>query len=441
MTFVCDAIQPQAYKLSAMIKGRRPGTTALAPIVPVPLGFERSLLVQLRRVNQSVAEGLRDIIIPRYKTKLVTDADEDSFNALRLLVGAMIRAASEQVAQLLNLEGRRHTKAWMAAARRAFGIDLSSVVSEEDLETFLSAAALRNASLIRGMAEDILKRVATETTAALIAGESAAQLQVRLKKQLGIGDNRARLIARDQTSKLTSDLNRIRHEQAGITKYIWRTSVDERVRPRHRDLEGKVYEYGEPTGAEEGLPPGQPIQCRCIAQAVIEFGDVEMPERVNSAPEVIEENSVADVKKSWAKLERIGDQYVQAPNQFYADPDLSTIMEKAVKFSVKDAAFIEGVEGNCHWNAARLFKTGEVDAVVVGYAENEAGWFQHTWGMKEGKVVETNPSALEYGMSNYFGVPLDKKTSGEFADFVLKPDNAPGNGNVRTVKGGRRWVK
>lgn len=268
---VCDAIQPQTYRMSAMIKNRRPGTTALAPIVPVPLGFERSLLAQLRRVNQSIAEGLRDIIIPRYKTKLVTDADEDSFNALRLLVGAMIRSASEQVAQLLNLEGQRHTKAWMSAARRAFGIDLSSVVAEEDLGTFLSAAALRNASLIRGMAEDVLKRVATETTAALIAGESAAQLQVRLKKQLGIGDSRARLIARDQTSKLTADLNRIRHEQAGITKYIWRTSVDERVRPRHRDLEGKVYAYGEPTGAEDGLPPGQPIQCRCVAQAIVEF--------------------------------------------------------------------------------------------------------------------------------------------------------------------------
>lgn len=268
---VCDAIQPQSYKLASMVKGRRPGTVAQVPMIVVPLGFERSLLAQLRQVEQSIAQGLRDIIIPRYKAKLTTDADEDSFNALRLLVGAMVRSASQQVAQLLKLEGRRHTKAWMAAARRAFGIDLSSVVAEEDLEDYLDQASLRNAGLIRGMADDILKRVATETTNALISGESAAALQARLKRQLEIGDSRARLIARDQTSKLTADLNRIRHQQAGIEKYIWRTSADERVRPRHRDLEGRVYAYGEPTGAEEGLPPGQPIQCRCIAQAVVEF--------------------------------------------------------------------------------------------------------------------------------------------------------------------------
>lgn len=297
----CDAVQPQTYKISTMIKGRRPGTTALVPMIVVPLGFERSLLAQLRKVEQAIADGLRDIIIPRYKTKLVTDADEDSFNALRLLVGAMIRTVARQVESLLRLEGRRHTKAWMTEARRAFGIDLSAVVAEEDLDTYLSAAALRNASLIRGMAEDILKRVATETTAALIAGESAAQLQVRLKKQLGIGDSRARLIARDQTGKLTADLNRFRHQQAGIEKYIWRTSVDERVRPRHRALEGKVYAYGEPTGAEEGLPPGQPIQCRCVAQAVIEFEGFTREPKPRELPSQLPAEQQAALEKSLKK--------------------------------------------------------------------------------------------------------------------------------------------
>lgn len=297
----CDAIQPQSYRIAAMIKGRRPGTTALVPMIVVPLGFEKSLLIQLRKVEQAIASGIRDIIIPRYKVKLVTDADEDSFSALRLLVAAMVRQAGRQVAQLLKLEGARHTKAWMAAARRAFSIDLSGVVSEEDLETYLDAAALRNSALITGLADDIIKRVATETTAALIAGESAAQLQARLKRQLEIGDSRARLIARDQTGKLTADLNRIRHEQAGITKYIWRTSVDERVRPRHRDLEGKVYEYGEPTGAEDGLPPGQPIQCRCIAQAVVEFGDFKRDPKPRELPEQLPAAQQAALEKSLKK--------------------------------------------------------------------------------------------------------------------------------------------
>ena len=75
-------------------------------------------------------------------------------------------------------------------------------------------------------------------------------------------------------------------KQAGIEKYTWRTSQDELVRPRHARLEGNVYRYGEPTGAEDGLPPGQPIQCRCVAQAIVSFGDPEeSPRRVSSASE------------------------------------------------------------------------------------------------------------------------------------------------------------
>lgn len=268
------------YSMADLIKrkGRAGTRSAPLPIIEVPIAFERSLLAQLRRVEQEVARGIREIIMPAFDRKRATldagltlDADEASMDGLRLLVGAMVRAAGEQVKSLLALEGQRHTKQFMTSARRAFGIDLGSVIAEADLGDYLEAAALRNASLIRGMADDILKRVAQETTGSLIAGESAKTLQARLKKQLEISDSRARLIARDQAGKLTADLNGIRQQQAGIESYIWRTSQDERVRPRHAQLQGKEYKWGEPTGAEDGLPPGQPIQCRCSAQGVVVF--------------------------------------------------------------------------------------------------------------------------------------------------------------------------
>ncbi len=267
------------YNFAELVKRKRPhGGRALLPSIHVPIAFERSLLVQLRKVEQEVARGIRDIILPAFirkalqlKDGLTTDADEGSMDALSLIVNAMVKAASIQVTQLLELEGKRHTSQFMASARQAFGIDLSSVIAAEDLGGYLEMAALRNASLIKSLGDDMVKRVGQETTSALIGGESARELQARLKKQLEISDSRARLIARDQTSKLTSDLNQIRQKQAGVESYIWRTSQDERVRPRHAALEGKQYTYGEPTGAENGLPPGQPVQCRCIAQGVVVF--------------------------------------------------------------------------------------------------------------------------------------------------------------------------
>lgn len=266
------------YSLANMVRNRRPGTRAQLPVIEPPASLERSYLAQLRKVEHEMARAFREVILPAYTRRLsattdalTRDAGEEEFERVRVLIAAIVRAATNQVRALLALEGERHTKAWRAAARRAFSVDLSSVVREEDLEAYLEQAALRNAGLIRSLGDDLVKAVQTETTTALINGESVSKLQARIRERLAISDRRAKLIARDQTSKLTSDLNRKRHEEAGVDSYIWRTSKDERVRPRHARLEGTKYQYGEPTGAEEGLPPGQPIQCRCVAQAIVEF--------------------------------------------------------------------------------------------------------------------------------------------------------------------------
>lgn len=258
------------YDLRAMGKGRKRGRV-LVPIIDRSPGLEKAYLAELRKLEQEAARLLRELVLPRYEAKLTTDADEETFAAFRRLLEAFAVGTTARVRNLQKLEGRRHTKAWMAAARKAFGVDLAGIVKEEDLEDYLEAAGLRAAGLIRGLTDDLIRRVQSEVTSGLIAGQSAAKLRPILQETLGVSDARARLIARDQTAKVASDLNRRRHEDAGIEDYIWRTSQDERVRSRHRELDGKQYKYGEPTGAEEGLPPGQPIQCRCIAQAVVVF--------------------------------------------------------------------------------------------------------------------------------------------------------------------------
>ena len=159
----------------------------------------------------------------------------------------------------------------MATAKRALGINLSAVVRDEDLADYLQAAVARNTSLIQSLSDDIVKRIEQTVYTNSIAGNSVTTLRKSLQAQFGITDRRARLIARDQTGKFNSDLNKIRQQQAGVTSYVWLTAHDERVRPLHKKLDGNTYKWGEPTGAEEGLPPGQPINCRCVARGVVEF--------------------------------------------------------------------------------------------------------------------------------------------------------------------------
>jgi len=266
------------YRMAAMVARQRRASVILPGIEP-SLGAETSYLKAEREMLRSMAAWVRENVLPAYdrtapvfaKDAMVRDVDEWVWSDLDNLTSRLVAAATEMVRRVLRLESQRHTRSFMAAARRALGIDLSVVVREEDLEAFLDLAGMRSANLITGLADDVRKKIKDRTIAAVLSGDTSANLRKALAKEFGLADNRAKVIARDQISKVTSDLNKARHQQAGITEYVWTTAHDERVRALHRSLDGKRYAYGQQTGAEQGLPPGQPIMCRCIARAIVEF--------------------------------------------------------------------------------------------------------------------------------------------------------------------------
>lgn len=95
-----------------------------------------------------------------------------------------------------------------------------------------------------------------------------------------ITHERAKVLARDQTSKYNSSLNQIRQSELGISEYIWRTSGDQRVvgdpgglypdgnrmHGNHYVRNGKKFKWAEPPFDGH---PGWPIQCRCVAEPIL----------------------------------------------------------------------------------------------------------------------------------------------------------------------------
>ena len=101
-------------------------------------------------------------------------------------------------------------------------------------------------------------------------------------------ESRARLIARDQVSKLNGQITQGRNQALGLDLYVWSDSSDERVRESHDVMDGKVCRWDDPTvyadtveDAQAGRwksrasiggvdqHPGQDFQCRCVSRAVI----------------------------------------------------------------------------------------------------------------------------------------------------------------------------
>ena len=266
-----------AYDLAALAKLKKP---VFLPTIDARMATYYAYLRILREMlnllmRASIAEMTsylareqRELAVPdALPGRQIRDID---FTSLGNLSRMLARRAAAMVRRILDLEAKRHTDTFMETAKKTLGIDLAAVVREEDLAAYLDAASARNAGLITSLGDDAVGRVQRIVTDAIIRGTPVKDTRKAIAETFGVSDSRAQLIARDQTAKLNSDLNRIRHQQAGIEQYRWVTSHDERVRPRHRGLDGKIYGYDEPTGAEQGLPPGQPIQCRCIAQAIVE---------------------------------------------------------------------------------------------------------------------------------------------------------------------------
>lgn len=152
---------------------------------------------------------------------------------------------------------------------KAIGIDLNSLIENENLTDTLVAKTRENVALIKSIPDEFLKKVETVVFEGATRGHKASSLIKEIQKIHKVTKNRARLIARDQTQKLNSALIQQRQQNLGVTEYIWRTSGDESVRPSHKSKNGKRFKWSDPP--KDTGHPGQDIQCRCIAQPIIKI--------------------------------------------------------------------------------------------------------------------------------------------------------------------------
>ena len=135
----------------------------------------------------------------------------------------------------------------------------------------------RNAQLIQSIAQQHLNAVSDIVFKNMMVGTRADAIVEQIE-DYGVTRARAKLIARDQTSKVQCSINAVRQQSAGFKYFRWSTSNDERVRESHRHVANAVTEYGKGVYAWDDLPevdgekayPGSGIQCRCVAIPVLQ---------------------------------------------------------------------------------------------------------------------------------------------------------------------------
>ena len=253
----------------------------------------------LKQINEPIQEEL-ELIIEGMRNKTPKQVG-DELDRVRKNADFRISIVAEDLAtkwvQGVNMYNRQEM---MKILRGALGIDIGAIVDEQ-LKRDLEVLIMENASYIKSIPDYLIGNVAKRVMQHF-KGEPLPEgrtLKQQIKEEFKVSDGRAKVLARDQTSKMNTSLTQKRQEQLGIEWYVWKTVEDERVvgRPgglypkgtklhrNHYIMQGKICKWNDSTVySDDGgktwkkrtqeMPqnaPGQDIMCRCRAAPYIDI--------------------------------------------------------------------------------------------------------------------------------------------------------------------------
>lgn len=238
-----------------------------------PSAVEREYVKALEAITDNVIKSVNGFCEKQQESyRLVVRQDGLSDwleSVLTELLSAMMFFVSDSevkrlVSGLLGETNRFNQKQFHQTLKKAYGVDVFTTETWllEQLELF----ELQNIKLIKSIPTQLHEKLRYKFVDAVQKGKRWEEVAKEIEELTDATRKRARLIARDQIGKLNAQLTQLRQKQIGVKSYIWRTSLDERVRRLHIGREGEQFDWDNPPNDGH---PGEPINCRCYAEAIL----------------------------------------------------------------------------------------------------------------------------------------------------------------------------
>jgi SPP1 gp7 family putative phage head morphogenesis protein len=274
------------YDLAGMAKrkGETRKTVVLRPIFPT-----KALSDDLARVYIKVLRLWRDEasnrLLPAYTRelkRLTADAlpvKDDAQDIEAQILAAEARAAAIVAVLAIEIEAweRRltdwHEGQFAAHVMSATGIDVSALLSTDEIRDTLRAVLAENIGLIRSVSDHARERIEGIIWRAYLARTPRRKVARQITHAVELGRDRALRIAVDQTTKLAGKLDELRQTEAGIESFEWRHSGKVHYRPEHKARDGLIYKWSSPIARSD--PPGFAPFCGCKALPVLELESEE----------------------------------------------------------------------------------------------------------------------------------------------------------------------
>lgn len=256
-----------------------------------PLRIERSYyrdIAEMIRSWRKIVESNVDKSIKRYLsggTKMLTDADNsgnpDWLHAVQMSLNLLsTEVEQKQPETSLNDITTRFVYAvnqfsYNKVAKRKGVVQMKAGIlainplrDNAKLREYTMGKIIENTNLIKTLRQRYIDQTKSDIYRIISSGGSVSDLAHSISARANMTLKHADLIATDQTGKILSQIDAYRNKATGSTRYIWRSMEDKRVRPKHRELDGKEFKYDDPNGGDNGQLPGEPIRCRCYQDPV-----------------------------------------------------------------------------------------------------------------------------------------------------------------------------
>jgi len=159
---------------------------------------------------------------------------------------------------------KRNKAEFYRRASKSVGISREELEATEGLTFQINAYKAETQQWVKKMRDDTLQQWTSNTLRQMAEGKGLPEI---LKQFDGMVEQRrghAKMVARTQIATFNSLTSKARAQNLGITKAIWKTAADERVRSSHASRDGKEFELSEglyDSSDGKTLLPGTDYQC------------------------------------------------------------------------------------------------------------------------------------------------------------------------------------
>lgn len=202
---------------------------------------------------------------------------------------ASVYRLPERLNKIANQGHKFSVGEWKKMVRKTFGIDiLEDYYSGDQYKVLLKEWISQNVDLIQTVPYESLEKMKEIIFSNYVEGKTTTDIVRKIQQQYAMDKNRAKLIAKDQTSKLNAAITQYQQREAGVHRYQWSDSGDSRTRECHASLNGKVFSWDKPPEmwyrTKNGIVrtgrhchPGEDYQCRCCALPVFDIDQLDLP--------------------------------------------------------------------------------------------------------------------------------------------------------------------